>query len=77
MKITERARRRMAFLLIEEISTYAQSTDPKRDWKESGEAINRIYRLAHTINNPGCRKNHPAWTSDLDREVRANRLGKK
>lgn len=24
-----------------------------------------IYRLAHTANNPKCRKNHPQWTKEL------------
>ena len=44
---------------IEEISACAQSTDPQRDWKLSQEAVCEIYRIAHWVRAPGCRKNHP------------------
>ena len=46
---------------IEEISADAQSTDPKRDWKESYGAVCRIYQIAHWVRAPKCRKNHRGW----------------
>ena len=70
-KITDRMRRDYALDIIEDISTYAQSTDPKRDWKKSQDAVCQIYRIAHTILIPKCRKNHPRWTGELDAAVRA------
>ena len=66
MKITEAMRLRTALELIEETSTCAQSTDPQRDWKESQEAICKIYEIVHSIRSPECRKNHTDWVKQID-----------
>ena len=72
-KITEAMRRKMAWELVEEISTHAQSTDPQRDWKDSHDAICNVYRIAHAIRLIGCRKNHPKWCDAIDAAIRAKR----
>lgn len=51
----------IAMELIEEISADAQSLHPKLHWKQSQDAICAIYRLAHWIRSPKCRKNHKGW----------------
>lgn len=73
MKITEQQRLDMALEMIEEISTYAQSQDPKRDWKESQEAVWGIYGIIHSIRSPWCRKNHPKWCRKIDDAIRDRR----
>mgnify|MGYP001571949895 CR=1 FL=1 len=70
MRITEAMRKTMAWEMIEEISTHAESLDPKRDWKESQEAVCDIYKIAHSIRSPGCRKNHPDWSDKIDAAIR-------
>jgi len=70
MKITEAMRRKMAWEMIGEISTHAQSTDPKRDWQESQEAVCAIYRIVHSIDAPSCRKNHGDWLKPVDAAIR-------
>jgi len=70
MRITEAMRKTMAWEMIEEIATHAQSLHPRRDWKESQKAVCDIYRIAHSIRSPGCRKNHPDWCVDIDAAVR-------
>ena len=58
--------------IIENITGNAESLDPKRDWKESHDAICSIYELAHWVRAPKCRKNHPSWGDALlaDRKAR-------
>ena len=75
-KITDRMRRDYALDIIEDISTYAQSTDPKRDWKKSQEAVCQIYRIAHTILLPKCRKNHAQWSDQIDAAIKSERRSK-
>lgn len=52
---------KQALLAIEEISAYAQSTAPRKTWRQSHEAVCEIYRIAHWVNAPKCRKNHRSW----------------
>lgn len=73
MKITESMRREMAWEMVEEISTHAESLDPKRDWEESQDAVVAIYKIAHSIRSIGCRKNHAAWSDSIDAAIRASR----
>jgi len=68
--ITEKQRTIKALEMIEEISADAQKTDPKRDWKESQDAICAIYRIVHSIRSPECRHNHPSWCKRIDDAVR-------
>lgn len=62
----EKARLEKGLELIELISSYAQTTDPKRAWKESYDAIISIYQLVHTLRMPACRKNHQDWIKPID-----------
>lgn len=70
MKITEEMRLNKALEMIEEVSANAQSTNPKRDWKDSHSAICEIYEIVHSIRAPGCRKNHPDWCERIDDEIK-------
>ncbi len=72
-KISEADRLGMAMEMIEEVSADAQSTDPKRDWKESQDAVCYIYELAHAARAPKCRKNHPGWAKKIDAAIIAER----
>ena len=65
-KITEMERLEGGLDLVYEISCCAQSPNPERDWKSAHDGICKIYRILHTIKSPGCRKNHPDWTEELD-----------
>ena len=76
MKITERMRLKKALQMIEEISADAQSTDPKRSWKQSHKAVCEIYEIVHTITTPECRHNHPEWTNKIDDAIRSDVRGK-
>jgi len=73
MRITERQRLAMALEMIEEISADAQSVSPRREWKESQDAVCLIYELVHSIRSPGCRKNHPEWAKKIDDAIKARR----
>lgn len=70
MKITESMRRKAAWEMIEEISSHHQSIHPKKDWKESHEAVCDIYKIAHSIRAIKCRKNHPHWCDKIDDVIR-------
>ena len=76
MKITEAARKRMAWEMVEEISTDAESLNPRKTWRRSHEAVCLIYELAHSIRSPKCRKNHPAWVEKIDAAIRSSRRKK-
>ncbi len=65
-RISEAERTEKALEMIEEVSADAQSLDPKRDWKQSQEAVCRVYELVHSIRCPKCRKNHPRWYMQID-----------
>ena len=65
----------MAVEMIEEESADAQSTDPKRDWKRSHEAVCRVYEIAHSLRSIECRKNHPSWSDSIDAAIRAGKKG--
>ncbi len=69
MKITEAQRTKKGLQAIEDISSEAQSVDPKRSWKQSHEAVCRIYEIVHSIRNKQCRKNHPNWIQRIDDEI--------
>lgn len=73
MKITESSRKRAAWELVEKISTYAQSLNPKRDWEQSYKAVVKTYQIAHSIRAPQCRKNHPDWIKEVDDVIRAEK----
>lgn len=73
MKITEAARRRTAWEVVEEVATHAESLNPKRDWEESHDAVVAIYQIAHSIRTPKCRKNHPKWIDRVNAAVRDSR----
>ncbi len=66
MKISEQVRTSMGLEMIEDIATCAQSTDPKRDWKKSHDAVCKIYEIVHSIRSVACRKNHPQWCQQID-----------
>ncbi len=65
-----------AMEMIEEISADAQTTHPQKRWKESYEAVCRIYQLAHSIRAPRCRKNHPDWHQEIKFNLKADRDAK-
>ena len=71
--ITEGQRTIKALEMIEEISADAQSTDPKRDWEQSHDAICAIYRVVHSIRSPKCRPNHPSWCKQIDKAIVSDR----
>ena len=74
--ITEKERRDFAWGMIDDISAHAESLDPKRDWKESQDAVCRIYEITHSILAPKCRKNHPGWVKQIDEAILADRRSK-
>ena len=67
-KISEAERTRKGLEMIEEIAADAACMDPKRS-----NAVDAIYRIAHTIRVPGCRKNHAGWVGEIDAAIRASR----
>jgi hypothetical protein len=69
-------RQRKGLEMIEEIAANAQTTAPKRDWKESQEAVCKIYEIIHSLRAPRCRKNHPGWGKAIDAAIRAEMRGK-
>lgn len=73
VRITESQRTKKALEMIEQASSDAQSTDPKRDWESSQDAIYTIYELVHSIRSPECRCNHPDWVEQIDDAIRAER----
>lgn len=75
-KITERERARMAMMMIDEISAEAQTTHSEKHGKELHDSICEIYRIAHSISGPKCRKNHPGWLDGVDAAIRAERKAK-
>lgn len=64
--ITEKMRVEYGLSMIEEISCHAESLDPQRDWKQSSDSISEIFRIAHSLNSPSCRKNHTRWCQKID-----------
>lgn len=76
MKITEPMRLTKALEMIEEASSDAQSTNPRRDWRSTHNALCYVYEIIHSVRSPKCRKNHPAWTEEIDRAIRAPRKTK-
>lgn len=68
MKITEAMRRKMGLMMIEEIAANEACMDP-----EKSKAVDAIYRIAHTLRVPSCRKNHARWVTTIDDEIRAAR----
>ena len=73
MKITEKMRIKTALEMIEDISSDAQSTCPKKTWQTSHDAVCEIYKLVHSLRSIGCRKNHPAWLEKIDAGVMASK----
>ena len=69
MKITEAMRRKKAWELIQEAAEEASENKGSK----ADEALNSIYRIAHTMASPGCRRNHSAWTRSIDAAIRAGR----
>lgn len=76
MKITEAMRLKAALEMIEEISSYAQSTDPRRDWDDSHKAVCEIYQIIHSIRALNCRKNHLDWVERIDAFITKQRKKK-
>ena len=37
------------------------------DPMEKNKAISEIYKIAHTLASPNCRKNHPQWTEEIEK----------
>lgn len=70
MRITEAMRLKKALEIVEEASSDAQSLDPKRDWKESQNAVCLIYEIIHSIRAPKCRKNHMEWVKQIDNAIK-------
>lgn len=69
VNISESQRLEKALEMIEDISTFAQTTDPERDWKQSYRAVIDIYEIIHSIRAPGCRKNHIKWVNKIDEAI--------
>lgn len=69
-KISEDERLDKALEMIEEISVHAQTLHPKDFWKESAQAVSKIYEIIHSIRTPKCRKNHPRWCKQIDDALR-------
>jgi len=72
MKITEAMRRKKAWELIQEASEEASANSGSK----ADEALSFIYRIAHAMASPGCRRNHPAWTRSIDAAIRAGERNK-
>ena len=70
MKITETMRRKMAFEMIDNAAAEG-SLESKADRKQ--DHLDFIYRVAHTMSRPSCRKNHAAWVKAIDSAIRAAR----
>lgn len=73
MRVTEKQRLTMALEMIEEITADAQSLHPEAEWKQSAEAVGKIYEIVHSIRAPKCRKNHPKWVKQIDDAVRQSK----
>lgn len=69
MKISEKMRTKKAIEMIEDISSNEQTTNPKRDWKNTYNGLVKIYEIIHSIRSPKCRKNHPSWSDQIDQEI--------
>lgn len=65
-----------AMEVIEQITSNAQSIEPKRDWKESQEAINAAFRIAHAARKPSCMSAHPDWGDPIDAAMSQQRRKK-
>jgi hypothetical protein len=52
--------------LIEEIACH-EMTMTDTPW-------NLVYKLAHNMTKPGCRKNHPAWDKAFRKSAKAAKL---
>ena len=72
MKITEAQRIKMAFRMIDDIA----ANESIMHKGPVVEALNEIYRIAHTMASPGCRRNHSAWTRSIDAAIRAGERNK-
>lgn len=66
-KISEEDRTEMALKLIDEITANEQGTEDT----PTNRAFGNIYRLAHSVLSPECRKNHPEWVRVIDKAIRA------
>ncbi len=69
MKITEAMRRKKGLEMIESLATDIEVFGPT---SEDAKYASDIYRIAHTLRLPSCRKNHPEWTEEIDAEIRAD-----
>ena len=67
---SDKERRRRILGVVYDESMYAQSTNPKKDWKQSHDAVCKIFQMIHVVLVPKCRKNHPEWTKELDSAMR-------
>lgn len=68
-QIIESIRLETGIKIIEAIAANAQSVRPKKHWFELNKAVCEIYRIAHTISSPKCRKNHKDWLKKLDADI--------
>lgn len=58
-----------ALSIIEELSVNTIRIDTDDSSLELNEAMSKCYQIAHTINNPNCRKNHPEWIKIIENWV--------
>ena len=72
MKITEAMRRKKSWEMIQETAEEASANKGSK----ADEALNFIYRIAHTMASPGCRRNHSDWTRSIDAAIRAGERNK-
>ena len=72
MKITEAMRRKKSWEMIHEIAEDASANSGSK----ADEALNSIYRIAHTMGTPKCRKNHANWIKPIDAAIRAGERNK-
>ena len=72
MKITEAQRIKMAFRMIDDIA----ANESIMHKGPVVEALDEIYRIAHTMGAPKCRKNHANWIEPIDAAIRAGERNK-
>jgi hypothetical protein len=67
-RITEPMRQKMAWEMIQESAENASCSTSE---SLRANALDSIFRIAHTMTSIRCRKNHPGWTKAIDDAIRA------
>ena len=61
-----------ALCLISNLANYGEleTLDPSGKASEAARLFGEIYKTAHTVLSPVCRKNHPDWYREFQRATR-------